>query len=313
MPGSIEARSLARYLQAHLKPLLAAARSPADAAALLDRRPPDFPGADGRPATFGGVPGLWVEACGEAKATLLYLHGGAYFAGAPHLYGPTLRAFAQAGLDIFAPAYRLAPGRPFPAALEDARAAYAALRAGARTPIVFAGDSAGGGLALAAMIAERDAGGALPRATALFSPWTDLAATGASARENEARDALFTRLMLRIGARAYLDGASAKTPLASPLYADLSSLPPLLLHVGADEMLRDDSTRLARRARDAGVAAEAKIWPDVPHGWQLYPGLREAGESLGEASAFLLGAVSEPAPAQFPRREEERDSGRPPR
>lgn len=289
---SVEARAVAQYLKANVKPLLAAARSPAEAAALLDQRPPGFPDAGGRAATFGGVEGLWVAASGDPKATLLYLHGGAYFAGAPHLYGPVLRAFAAAGFDVFAPAYRLAPAHPFPAALDDARAAYAGLREAVETPIVFAGDSAGGGLALAVMIAERDAGGAMPRSAALFSPWTDLAATAASARENEEKDALFTRLMLRVGARAYLAGASAKTPLASPLYADLAGLPPLLLHVGEDEMLRDDSARLAARAREAGVEAELALWPDVPHGWQMMAPIPEAKASLDKAIAFLASKLA---------------------
>ncbi|QGM96969.1 alpha/beta hydrolase [Methylocystis parvus] len=289
---SEEARALAHYLRTNVKPALAAARSPAEAAAILDRRPPDFPDAGGRPVTLGGVEGLWIAASGAPQATLLYLHGGAYFAGAPRLYGPVLRAFADARFDVFAPAYRLAPAHPFPAALDDARAAYAALRATARAPIVFSGDSAGGGLALAVMIAEREAGRALPRAAALFSPWTDLAATGASARENEEKDALFTRLMLRVGARAYLGGQNPKTPLASPLYADLSGLPPLLLHVGADEMLRDDSVRVVERARDAGVAAELKIWPDAPHGWQAMDACPEGEESRREAIAFLARMVA---------------------
>ncbi|WP_442755546.1 alpha/beta hydrolase [Methylocystis sp. JAN1] len=284
---SAQARALAQYLKANVKPLLAAARSPAEAAAILDRRPPDYPDAGGRAATYGGVEGILVAASGAPKAALLYLHGGAYFAGAPRLCGPVLRAFAAAGFDVFAPAYRLAPAHPFPAALGDARAAYGALRDAARTPIVVAGDSAGGGLALAVAVAERDAGGALPRAAVLFSPWTDLAATGASARENEEKDALFTRLMLRVGARAYLDGASARTPLASPLYASLAGLPPLLVHVGADEMLRDDSTRLVQRAREAGVEAELALWPDVPHGWQMMDTLPEAEESREAAIAFL--------------------------
>lgn len=289
---SVEARAIAQYLKANVKPLLAAARSPAEAAMLLDRRPPGYPDAGGRPEIFGGVEGLWVAASAKPKATLLYLHGGAYFAGAPHLCGPALRAFADGGFDVFAPAYRLAPAHPFPAALDDARAAYAALREAVETPIVFAGDSAGGGLALAVMIAERDAGGPLPRAAALFSPWTDLAATGASARENEEKDALFTRLMLRVGARAYLNGASAKTPLASPLYADLAGLPPLLIHAGEDEMMRDDSTRLARRAREAGVEAELALWPDVPHGWQMMAPIPEAKTSLEKAIAFLAGKLA---------------------
>ncbi|WP_424360420.1 alpha/beta hydrolase [Methylocystis parvus] len=289
---SLEARAIAQYLKANVKPLLAAARSPAEAAVLLDQRPPGFPDAGGHAATFGGVEGLWVGASGTPKATLLYLHGGAYFAGAPHLYGPVLRAFADAGFDVFAPAYRLAPAHPFPAALDDARAAYAGLRETVETPIVFAGDSAGGGLALAVMIAERAAGGDPPRAAALFSPWTDLAATGASARENEEKDALFTRLMLRVGARAYLNGASAKTPLASPLYADLSGLPPLLVHVGEDEMLRDDSTRFVARAREAGVEAELALWPDVPHGWQMMDPIPEAKASREKAIAFLSGKLA---------------------
>ena len=282
---------LARYLRVNVKPMLAAAKSPQAAAAILDQRPPYYPESGGRAAKLGGVSGIWVDAAMQAKATLLYLHGGAYFAGAPQLYGPVLRAFADASFNVFAPAYRRAPEHPFPAALDDARAAFAALREASDRPIVFAGDSAGGGLALAVMIAERDAGAALPRAAALFSPWTDLAATGASARENEDKDALFTRLMLRVGARAYLNGANAKTPLASPLYADLSGLPPLLLHVGEDEMLRDDSIRLVERAREAGVAATLRLWPDVPHCWQLYPDLCEAREALAEAAGFLRGAL----------------------
>lgn len=292
MTGSVEARALARYLRVNIKPLLARATSPQAAAAIIDQRPPGFPAANGGEENLGGVDCLMIDAERPAKATLLYLHGGAYFAGAPQLYGPVLHAFARAGFDVCAPAYRLAPAHPFPAALDDARAVYAALRARKTQPIVLAGDSAGGGLALALMIAERDAGVALPRAAALFSPWTDLAATGASARANEEKDALFTRLMLRVGARAYLAGASAKTPLASPLYANLAGLPPLLLHAGEDEMLRDDSTRLAERAREAGVDATLRLWPAAPHCWQLYaPHMREARESLEQAAAFLLHAL----------------------
>lgn len=288
--ASLAARLLGLYLRKRVKPLLVKAASPQEAARALDARPPFFPRPLGVAARKGGVDGLLLAAKGSApRARLLYLHGGAYFAGAPSLYGPVLNAFARAGFEVFAPAYRLAPLHPFPAALDDARAAFDALCAQEGAPIVLAGDSAGGGLALALMAAQRDAGGPLPKAAALFSPWTDLAATGASARENEARDALFTRLMLRVGARAYLAGQSAKTPLASPLYAALHGLPPLLIHASEDELLRDDATRLVERAREAGVVAALRLWPGVPHGWQLAaPLMRESRESLNAATAFLL-------------------------
>ena len=134
---------------------------------------------------------------------------------------------------------------------------------------MIAGDSAGGGLALSLMISRRDAGLPLPAAAALFSPWTDLAVTGASARENEASDPLFSRRMLKNAARAYLVEQSSKNPLASPLYGDLRGLPPLLLHASTSELLRDDSARLAARAVEAGVEARVALWPDAPHCWQL--------------------------------------------
>ena len=127
----------------------------------------------------------------------------------------------------------------------------------------------------------------LPVAAALFSPWADLAATGASARENEDRDAFFTRKQILLGARAVLGRESARNPLASPIYADLSGLPPMLVHVGADEVLRDDSTRLVARAREAGVDVRLEIWPSVPHGWPLMSFLPEARLSRAKAIAFL--------------------------
>ncbi|MEF3366370.1 alpha/beta hydrolase [Methylocystis sp. 9N] len=291
--ASLAARILGLYLRKRVKPRLAKAPSPQEAARALDARPPFFPAPLGVATRRGGVEGLLLPAKGAApRARLLYLHGGAYFAGAPSLYGPVLNFFARAGFEVFAPAYRLAPLHPFPAALDDARAAFDALCAQEGAPFVLAGDSAGGGLALALMAAQRDAGRPLPKAAALFSPWTDLAATGASARENEARDALFTRLMLRVGARAYLAGQNAKTPLASPLYAALHGLPPLVVHASEDELLRDDATRLVERGREAGVAAALRLWPGVPHGWQLAaPLMREARESLDAAAAFLLERV----------------------
>src|SRR2546427_9695184 len=138
------------------------------------------------------------------------------------------------------------------------------------------------------MLALRAAGVPLPAAAALFSPWTDLAATGDSIRTNTDRCAMFEGAGVAYSARYYLGDTDPRNPLASPLYADLTGLPPLLIHVGADEVLRDDSTRLAERARAAGVAVELKIWPVVPHAWQLVPHLIPEGRaSLREAAEFL--------------------------
>jgi monoterpene epsilon-lactone hydrolase len=233
------------------------------------------------------IPGEWIEAGRSAAATLVYLHGGGFLLGSPRAFHYVSKGFARAGFDVFAPAYRLAPDHVFPAALDDVFRAYQALVAARPGPLVLVGDSAGGGLALSLMLKARDAGLPLPKAAALFSPWTDLAATGASTRENEDKDALFTRRLIQLGARAALGRTSARNPLASPLYADLSGLPPLLVHAGADEALRDDSTRLVARARAAGVEAALELWPDVPHGWQLMGVIPEGKESRDKAIAFL--------------------------
>lgn len=242
----------------------------------------------GRPAPFApNIPADWTPAPRDPVATLFFLHGGGYLVGAPRQFRYAARPFADAGFDVFMPSYRLAPEHVFPAALDDACAAWRALLDAARGPIVLAGDSAGGGLAVSLMLRLRAEGLPLPVACALFSPWTDLAATGASTRTNEASDALFTRKIILIGGRAVLGTASARDPLASPVYGDLAGLPPLLAHAGADEALRDDSTRLVDRARAAGVDAQLELWPDTPHGWQLMPFMPEAMESRLKAIAFL--------------------------
>lgn len=248
-----------------------------------------------RPDRLGGVPGEWAEGRDPARAALLYLHGGGFVACSPRTHRPLTGWFARHGFRVFAPEYRLAPEHPFPAAVEDSVAAWHGLVAREGTPdgVAVAGDSAGGTLALAMMLRSRDAGSALPCAAALFSPGTDLAGTGASLRENARRDAMFRPEGLRHLAAAYLGGADPRTPLASPLYGDLAGLPPLLLHAGEREVLRDDSVRLAERARAAGVAVELEIWPVVPHAWQFaYAFVPEARRSLERAAAFLHRAAS---------------------
>ena len=267
-----------------LKPKLEQAKDAMDVRRLLRPEPFKVPhGVRITPDQIGGVPGEWVEAA-SSEVTLLYLHGGGYVACSAEVYRGITVGFAQNGLRVFAPDYRRAPEHLFPAAIEDAVAVYRGLPG----KIVVAGDSAGGGLALAMLITLRDAGDALPAATVLLSPWTDLAATGNSLVTNDRRCALFHGSQIGTAARFYLGDADPRNPLASPLYADLSGLPPMLIHVGKDETLLDDSTRLADRARAAGVKVELKIWPVVPHVWQLVPALRESRQSLREASRFLL-------------------------
>jgi monoterpene epsilon-lactone hydrolase len=243
------------------------------------------------PAQVGGIPGEWVESAGASKTVLLYLHGGGYFGCSAQSHRPITAGFALQGFRVLAPDYRLAPENQFPAAVDDAVAAYRGLLSEGNLPehIVVSGDSAGGGLALSLLLALREAGTPLPAGAALFSPWTDLAATGDSVRTNADRCAMFNGPDIGPSARYYLGDTDPRNPLASPLYADLTGLPPILIHVGADEVLRDDSTRLAERAKAAAVRVELKIWPVVPHAWQLAPNkVPEARQSLRESAAFLL-------------------------
>jgi len=241
-------------------------------------------------AQLGGMHGEWVEGPNSGETVLLYLHGGGYFGCSAESHRPITVSFARENFRVYAPDYRLAPENPFPAAVDDATAVYRVLLDSGQpaSRIVVAGDSAGGGLALSLLLTLRAAGIPLPAAAALFSPWTDLAATGESVCTNDQRCAMFNGPDIAPTARWYLGDADPKNPVASPLYADLSGLPPLLIHAGADEILRDDSTRLAEKARAAGVPVELKIWPVVPHAWQLAPHLiPEARQSLRETAAFL--------------------------
>ena len=253
------------------------------------------------PAKLGGVSGEWVESAAApqnsaAPLLLLYLHGGGYFGCSAETHRPITAFYAKHGFRVFAPDYRLAPENRFPAALDDAVAVYRALLAESTSSqrIFVSGDSAGGGLAICLMLALREAGVPLPAAAAVFSPWTDLAATGDSVRTNAKRCAMFHGADIAPSARYYLGDVDPKTPLASPLYADLRGLPPMLIHVGQDEVLRDDSTRLAECAQAAGVRVELKVWPVVPHAWQLAPHrVPEAAQSLREAIAFFQSSSGE--------------------
>lgn len=286
--ASVAAHLARAFLRWRVRPYLSGEEGLEQAARALGLR---WPWLGGRiKATPDPVlAGEWLRApMGSPRATLFYIHGGAYFTGSPESSRPITAAFADAGFDVFAPRYRLAPMHVFPAALDDVVAAYLELAARAAGPLVVAGDSAGGGLALALTLLLRDRGVEPPRAAALFSPWTDLATTGASVRENQGRDPIFTRRALKLAARQYLGRANARDPLASPLYADVCGLPPTIVHVGEDELLLDDSRRLAARVEAAGSAVELKTWPVTPHGWQLGAAfMPEARLSIAEAAAFL--------------------------
>jgi monoterpene epsilon-lactone hydrolase len=286
-----QAHTVSFLLRWTFKPRLARARTIEQIRAAFGGRTPPLP-ADcaAIPDVVGGVKGEWLSAGGVTPAaTMLYLHGGGYIACSPQSHRPITSAFAQAGFRVFAPDYRLAPEHPFPAAVEDAVAAYRGLLADTDpTKIVVAGDSAGGGLALALMISLRDQGLPQPAAAALFSPLTDFACTGNSMHDNSRRCAMFNSASIPKAAEKYLGNVDQRTPLASPLYAQLRDLPPLLVHVGANETLLDDSLRFVKRAQSAGLRIESKVWPAVPHCWQLmHRVIPEGRESLAQAGSFL--------------------------
>lgn len=246
---------------------------------------------------IAGVPGEWAEdiKISGSPMTLLYLHGGGYFACSPKTHRPVTGGFAARRVRVFAPDYRLAPEHPFPAAVDDGVSAYEALLETGVRPgrFAIAGDSAGGGLALAVLLAAKAKGLPMPARCVLFSPWTDLAGTGDSLITNRRRDPMLDGSRICDGAALYLNGADPRDPLASPLYGDLAGLPPMLIHVGAREVLLDDSVRLDARARAAGVSSQLRIAPVVPHAWPLFQAfLPEGRHTLDESAAFIRGAAA---------------------
>ena len=297
--GSLRARLVCRAMRRFVKPRSLHLPDVEASRALVARfalSPPR--GTRATPAEIGGIGGEWLLGAGASDDTLLYLHGGAYALCSPATHRQITGGFARRGFRVFAPDYRLAPDHPYPAALDDAVAAYRGLLAAGLSPsrIAVAGESAGGGLALALLVRLRDEGVALPAAAALFSPWADLSLTGESLRTNEALDPLFHARHAAWVASLYVGEADPRDPHVSPVYADLAGLPPLLLHVGDTEIILDDSRRIAARAREAGVRLSFSVWRDVVHGWQLLPAiLPEARRSLDEASTFLKAAVKKTA------------------
>lgn len=245
-------------------------------------------------AHLAGVSGLWaIPTDARPDFVLLYLHGGGYSFGSAQAYRPLVSQLAaRSRIRTLCIDYRLAPEHPFPAAIEDALDVYRALleQGVSAEHLVLAGDSAGGGLSMALMLAAKAAGLPLPAAAVLMSPWVDLAQTGKSWDLQKARDPLLGPMAGKpLMSDTYLQGAEPLNPLASPLYGDLQSLPPVLIQVGSRECLLDDSTRLASRLANAEVAVHLDVWPGMIHVFQaMSDQLEDARRALDQISAFLL-------------------------
>ncbi|MDH3683795.1 MAG: alpha/beta hydrolase [Acidimicrobiia bacterium] len=251
-------------------------------------------GVTGTPAEVGGVPGEWVADAGAVDdAAVLYLHGGGYVAGSVDSHRNLLGHLARAmGCRLFAADYRLAPEHPHPAPVDDAVAAYRGLVAEhglEPARLAVAGDSAGGGLTMAALLALRGAGDTLPAAAVTISPWVDLEATGDSAVTRADADPMVTAGSLRTIAELFLgEDGDRRDPLAAPLHADLSGLPPILIQVGDAEVLLDDATRLAAKVEAAGGDATLEVWPEMVHVWHGSAGyVPESDQAIARIGEYL--------------------------
>jgi acetyl esterase/lipase len=242
---------------------------------------------------LGGVVCAVVRAPGARSArTILHFHGGGFVIGSPagcRAFGAVLSDRCSARVVL--PDYRLAPEHPAAAQMQDAVAAYRALLAGGADPagVVLSGDSAGGGLALGLLIALRDAGDPLPSCCVAMSPWTDGTLSGDSVRENAEADAIVgAEFLAGLAEMRFGEDGDRRNPLASPLFADWQGVPPLLLFASRAETLRDDSIRLAEKARAAGVAVQLELYDDMVHVWPFFVGqLEEADRAVAQLTAFV--------------------------
>ena len=264
---------------------------------MFDELMENTPATDGvtyEKGDVGGVPGSWCRPKdAAAAAAILYFHGGAYVAGSASAYRHFVGQFAtRARVATFVPEYGLAPEHPFPAAVDDAQAAYQGLVEQGLTKIALAGDSAGGGLALVllSLLAAKARNGSTlrPIAAAVMSPWTDLALSGSSMETRAGADPLLTKDSLASTAQLYLGAHDARDPRASPLYGGLAGLPPVRIHVGEDEVLLDDSLRYGERLDSEGGTIQVHTWEGMIH---VFPSslanLQAAKEALDDIGDFL--------------------------
>lgn len=263
----------------------------------LGAQRPAAAGTTVRAGTAGGVPVEWVTptAAADDGAVICYFHGGGYAIGSPATHRAVVSELVAAtGIGALVVDYRLAPEHRFPAAVDDAVAAYRYLLAQGHEArrVALVGDSAGGGLALAAAVSARDDGGPLPGALVCLSPLVDLTLSGPSVDARAASDPVLTRAWLEWVAAGYLGATPASHPLASPLFAELAGLPPLLVVVGTDEVLYDDATRLVDRAARADGDVEFESFPGAIHLWmQLAPDSPEAHAGLSRVAGYLRGRL----------------------
>jgi acetyl esterase/lipase len=266
---------------------------------LTDRFGPVPPEVTFEPSQIGPIKGEWVRSADiTARRMILYFHGGGYVAGSPETHRPLIaRLCLAAQATAFAPAYRLAPEFPFPAGLRDGIDAYRHLlqRGVDASSIVLAGDAAGGGLAFALALAIRNAGLAMPAACVAMSPWADLSLSGWSMLHNAANDATMSWELLFMSARHYLKRNNPTDPYASPAFAKFTGFPPIMVHAGSLEILRDDASRIGEKAAEAGVPVSVEIYDGMQHVFQASAYVPEARVSLTRLGQFIRGRTPDQA------------------
>lgn len=266
---------------------------------LTERFGPIPPEAAFEPSQVGPVKGEWVRTSEAGSHRLiLYFHGGGYVAGSPESHRPLIARLCQAAQAVaFVPAYRLAPEFAFPAGLRDGIDAYRHLLQKQISPssIVLAGDASGGGLAFACLLAIRNAGLPMPAACVAMSPWADLSLSGWSMMQNARNDAALSWELLFVSARQYLKKTSPTDPYASPVFAQFHDFPPIMVHAGSNELLRDDASRLGERAAEAGVPVSVEIYDGMQHVFQASAYVPEARVSLQRLGQFIRARTAEPS------------------
>nr|WP_315396968.1 alpha/beta hydrolase [uncultured Duganella sp.] len=245
---------------------------------------------------MGGVPAtLALPDAQDSGIVLLYIHGGAYIVGEPAGYRGIGGNYAKLlGARVYIPDYRLAPEHPFPAAIDDGLRAYEWLleQGIPARKIAFAGESAGGAMVVSVMVAAKQKGLPLPAAGVAISPWANLEHTGASMMNREGLDPLNTKPLLDLLARTFLAGALPNHPLASPVFADVTGLPPILVQIGENELMLSDAIRLASHLAENRVRVNLEVWPQMPHAWHFFQSfLPEAEQALRESARFIFETV----------------------